>query len=66
MSYAVDVLRAALVALERIGVNDQRVYELRAAIEKAEKPWVKTCAGGWPNFTMSEEPRTSIGALLKD
>lgn len=33
MKYAVTVLQAALVALERIGVNDQRVYELRAAIE---------------------------------
>ena len=33
MNYAVAVLQAALMALERIGVDDQRVAQLRAAIE---------------------------------
>ena len=44
----------------------EAITALRAAIEEAEKPWVKTYSGGKPNLTTPEESRTSIGALLSD
>lgn len=47
-------------------ISDLAINALRAAIEEAEKPWVKTYSGGKPNLTTPEESRTSIGALLSD
>ena len=32
MTYAINVLRSAVIALERIGIHDQRITDLEAAI----------------------------------
>jgi hypothetical protein len=37
MTYAITILQAAITALERIGVFDQRVAELYAAIKILEE-----------------------------
>ena len=33
MNYAITILRASITALERAGINDQRIIELKKAIE---------------------------------
>lgn len=36
MTYAINVLRSAVIALERVGIQDHRIKELRAAIKLLE------------------------------
>jgi hypothetical protein len=70
----IEAMKLALEALEEInklstGENaiclpaeiDGAMDALRAAIEDAEKPWVKTYAGGKPNYTVPEEQQEPIG-----
>ena len=64
----IEAMKLALEALEEInklsiGENaiclpaeiDGAMDALRAAIEQSEQPWVKTYAGGKPNYTVPEE-----------
>jgi hypothetical protein len=65
---SIEVMKQALEALETLNSGDSykthnAASALRQAIEEAEKPWVKTYAGGKPNYTtpvhasdMSQEP----------
>jgi len=57
---SIDAMKQALEALEELADEVFAPYDnklgdailaLRAAIEQAEEPWVKTYAGGKPNYT---------------
>jgi hypothetical protein len=57
---SIAAMKLALVVLEELADEVFAPYDnklgdailaLRAAIEDAEKPWVKTYAGGQPNYT---------------
>jgi hypothetical protein len=53
---SISAMKQALEALETLDAGDtykthNAASALRQAIEQAEKPWVKTYAGGKPNYT---------------
>jgi len=53
---SIEAMKQALEALETLDAGDtykthNAATALRQAIAEAEKPWVKTYAGGKPNYT---------------
>ena len=63
----IEAMKQALEALETLNAGDtykthNAAVALRQAIVEAEKPWVKTYAGGKPNYTTPEkqEPVTVL------
>ena len=73
---SIDAMKQALAALEEIADEVFSPYDnklgdailaLRAAIEEAEKPWVKTYTGGTPHYTTpDEQPRQWQGLTKKE
>ena len=73
---SVSAMKQALEALEffcEYGAIDrpfERIAELKQAIAEAEKPWVKTYAGGKPNYTTpvhaSDIPQERVDETAKD
>ena len=66
---SLDAMKQALEALEELADEVFAPYDnklgdailaLRAAIEDAEKPWVKSYAGGKPNYTVPEEQEPGV------
>jgi hypothetical protein len=57
---SLDVMKQALAALEDYEPNEAHkvAVALRAAIEQA--PWVKSYAGGKPNYTVPEEKQEPV------
>jgi hypothetical protein len=54
---SIEAMKQALEALDSDNPDIQlrAATALRAAIEQAEKPWVKTYSGGKPNYTVPIE-----------
>jgi hypothetical protein len=74
---SIDAMKQVLAVMDMVApsveASGPRYYAareaLRAAIEQAEKPWVKTYAGGKPNYTVPEEqaqPRQWQGLTDED
>ena len=65
---SIDVMKQVLAVMDTVAPSVEasapRYYAareaLRAAIEQAEKPWVKTYAGGKPNYTVPEEQEPGV------
>jgi len=62
---SIEVMKQALEALETLNSGDSykthnAASALRQAIEEAEKPWVKTYAGGKPNYTTPIEKQEPV------
>jgi hypothetical protein len=60
---SLDVMKQALAALEDYEPNEAHkvAVALRAAIEQA--PWVKSYAGGKPNYTVPEEKQEPVAYM---
>jgi hypothetical protein len=66
-----EAMKQALEALETLDAGDtykthNAATTLRKAIEQAEKPWVKTYAGGKPNYTTPVVHSSDISAECVD
>jgi hypothetical protein len=70
MKQVLEVMDTVAPSVEASGPRYYAAREaLRAAIEQAEKPWVKTYSGGQPNYTVPEEqaqPRQWQGLTDED
>jgi|SanBayMetagenome_1026888.scaffolds.fasta_scaffold27290_3 hypothetical protein len=70
---SIDAMKQVLEVMDTVAPSVEasapRYYAareaLRAAIEQAEKPWVKTYAGGQPNYTTPEEPGVKLDASAR-
>jgi hypothetical protein len=72
---SIEAMKQALEALETLDAGDtykthNAATALRQAIEQAEKPWVKTYAGGKPNHTIpvhaSDISQERVDETVKD